>query len=79
MATIEQSTCPRCGAAPGALRLVVGPRLAAQPVGTHSLAGVQLKVNARPIPVLCCAVCELRVEGRFDDDGRHVAFDPPTG
>lgn len=75
MATIEQSPCPACGAPAGALQL--DEQLVADPIGSHSLAGVMLKVNARFRPVLTCTSCPLSLVGEYDGQ-RHVTF-PPAG
>lgn len=72
MPKAETSSCPACGAAPGALSIEV--KLIAKPCTAQSLAGVQMKTGAQRLPVLTCAVCLLKIVGTFDDDGRHVTF-----
>lgn len=69
---VEEAPCPQCGAAPGALS--VTPEIVAAPLGTWSLAGMQMKTTTRIRPVLCCSACDLRVPGELDEDGRHVTF-----
>jgi hypothetical protein len=75
MATIDQSSCPKCGAGPGTLTLSKG--MQALPIGTWSLAGVQLKTSAIEVPVVDCSACGLHVVGSYDPDGRHVTFPNP--
>ncbi len=72
MASVEASTCPSCGAPPGALRLEF--KLVVAAVGDFSLAGVMTKFPARERPVLTCSACPLHLVGEFD--GRHVTFTP---
>lgn len=45
--------CPHCTA----VELWLGTRLIAKPIGTHSLAGGQLKVTARWGGVVTCRAC----------------------
>jgi hypothetical protein len=73
VATVEESPCPRCGASG---TLSIRERLQAKPPGTHSLAGGQMKVSARSVPVLGCSDCGLSVDGVWDPDGRHATFPP---
>lgn len=75
MATVDASACPACKAPPGSLRLTGG--LQARPLGSFSLAGAQMKVSARSVPVLTCTACPMRLVGEFDRDGCHVTF--PAG
>lgn len=49
----EDLTCPNCGVT-GTLQIV--QRLLAKPIGSHSLAGVQLKTTAIEWPFLMCTV-----------------------
>ncbi len=53
-----RQSCPQC-AKHG---LVIDWRLVARPVGSYSLAGVQMKFSAREEPWLRCPACG--VEGR---------------
>lgn len=62
--------CPQCGAGPDAVSLTV--RLWAQPLGSFSLAGQQMKVSARERPVFSCTACDLCLVGEFEDD--HAVF-----
>ena len=71
MASIEASACPKC-CTPDSLQLT--DQLIAQPIGSFSLAGAQLKFSAQSRPVLTCTACELRLVGTYDPDGRHVMF-----
>jgi len=67
-------SCPKCHAPPGSL--VVTIDWWASPLGTWSLAGVQLKTPMRRRPHLTCTnlACDLDVWGEFDGDDRHVTF-----
>jgi hypothetical protein len=69
--SIESSPCPACGAPPGCLR--VEDVLVAQPLGTFSLAGNQMKVSARTCPKLTCTQCRLELIGRYEHPPK-----PPT-
>jgi hypothetical protein len=71
MATVQKSPCPSCGAAD---TLALISTLAARPLGSYSLAGVQTKVVAAWRPVLTCSACGPYRVGTYDDDGRHVTF-----
>ena len=42
-------------------------RLVAKPIGSFSLAGVQMKVSAGETPVLSCSGCDWTVAGRIED------------
>lgn len=76
--------CPKCGAA-GTVAL--RPALIVQPLGSFSLAGVQLKVSAREGWELACSACAFRVLGQVEgletDEtgqitaGTFVALPPP--
>lgn len=55
--------CPECGAA-GTVAL--RPALIVQPLGSFSLAGVQLKVSAREGWELACSACAFRVLGQVE-------------
>jgi hypothetical protein len=74
--------CPKCAAAVGSLSLA--PAFLAEPIGSHSLAGVQVKVTVREGAMLTCSACDLRVEGWLENpevgpDGTFVGghFVPP--
>lgn len=75
MTSLNETVCPACGAGPGTLSII--SRLVANPLGSHSLAGAQLKVSARRRPVLTCSRCPLRHVGEYDPDGRHATFPTP--
>lgn len=55
--------CPECGAV-GTVAL--RPALIAQPLGSSSLAGVQIKVSAQKGWELACSACPFRVFGRVE-------------
>lgn len=63
--------CPRCNAEPGCLS--IADQLQAQPLGSFSVAGAQLKVSARSVPVLRCSACGLELVGEYTGDG-HAVF-----
>lgn len=73
------TTCPRCGASsrtdPTALSLK--PALQVSPVGTHSLAGVQMKFSARTAHRLTCR-CGWTVTGQIENGQLIVTPDPTT-
>lgn len=69
------AACPRCRADPGCLGIT--DRLQARPLGSFSVAGAQLKVSARSVPVLRCSACGLELVGEYTGDG-HAAFTPVT-
>jgi len=48
---LRQVVCPSCGEV-GSLGVEL--RLVAQPIGSFSLAGAQMKVSARDVPHLVC-------------------------
>lgn len=62
------ATCPECGTSsrtdPTVMRLE--PVLQASPVGTYSLAGVQMKFSARAAHRLTCR-CGWTVTGQIED------------
>lgn len=64
--------CPWCAAPPGSL--FVSTVWLVQPVGSYSLAGMQLKAPASQRPVLACRACHRTMTGTWDDE-RHVSFD----
>lgn len=71
--SITRTACPQC-ARVGALTIT--DTLVAQRVGTFSLAGVQMKVSARPCPVLKCTAdgCDFERVGEYAPDGGHAVF-----
>lgn len=73
MPTPDKSPCPRC-AETGTLS--VASELVANPLGSFSVPGMQMKVTARDRPVLRCSACGLAHVGDWDPDGRHVVFPP---
>lgn len=66
---LDTTPCPNCEAT-GTLAIDV--KLVANPLGSHSLAGAQLKVSARERPVLSCSACDFELAGEFD--GQHAVF-----
>lgn len=75
MPTVDQSSCPRCGT-PGALAL--GEALVAEPLGSFSVPGAQIKITARGRPILTCSACGLHRVGEYDSDRQHVTFPADT-
>lgn len=71
--SITRTACPQCSTV-GALTIT--DVLTAQPIGSFSLAGVQMKVSARPRPVLSCATdgCDFERVGEYTPDGGHAMF-----
>lgn len=66
--------CPRCGASG---TLSVHRAFEANPLGSFSLAGAQMKMSAREVAVAQCSACNLSVRGHLEDvtvgeDGRTV-------
>ncbi|MCA1008980.1 hypothetical protein LCL87_24990 [Rhodococcus hoagii] len=53
-------TCPACGAA----ALEIEWRLEPKPIGSHSLAGVQMKVAATSWPWMVCRSCGVEAKGK---------------
>lgn len=74
MPTVDESPCPSCGAT-GTLAL--DEVLSANPIGSFSLAGAQMKVTAKAKPRLTWSVCGLSLLGEYDTDGRHATFPEP--
>lgn len=58
--SIRATTCPGCQAS----TLTVEYRLRAQPLGTFSLAGQQLKFSALEWPWVVCPGCGAEAEGK---------------
>ncbi|MGH3680117.1 MAG: hypothetical protein ACRDT2_07680 [Natronosporangium sp.] len=50
--------------------------LVAQPIGSHSLAGVQVKVSAREAAEVTCSACAASRRGRLE--GTQVSPDGRT-
>lgn len=77
--------CPRCGSVG---TVVLGQVMVAAPLGTFSLAGVQLKTSAWRGWELACSACPFRVLGHVegleaDENGQITAgtfvSGPPPG
>lgn len=71
-AKLETTQCPGCGL-PGTMR--IAHLMHADPVGSHSLAGFQLKFNCRVLPHLLCTQCPYRLVGVYDGT-HHAVFRP---
>ena len=73
------ATCPNCGVStrqePGAMK--VETVFVAQPLGTFSLAGGQLKASARARSQLSCTRCGWSTLGRIE--GEDFIADRPPG
>ena len=72
--TITRTPCPQCHEVGG---LYLDARIVAEPIGSHSLSGNQLKTTARVRPILKCTNCDLNLAGEFDGE-HHASFDPPS-
>ncbi len=72
------ATCPHCGVRgredPEAFK--VYPVLVAKPLGTHSLAGAQMKVSVVSMLRLKCRRCGWHIDGRIVED--RFEGDPST-
>jgi hypothetical protein len=68
---VHESPCPECDAAPPVLKLTMP--LVANPIGTFSVSGRQMKVTARTRPQITCSACGAQWTGEFDGD-RHAVF-----
>jgi transcription elongation factor Elf1 len=72
--------CPKCGAE-NTVEVKRGFR--AQPIGSFSLAGNQMKVSAVEIAIATCTNCDLRLEGHLEtgsdpeEDGLYFVADEP--
>lgn len=75
MATVDSASCPQCHAQAGTLAIT--EELVANPVGSFSIAGAQMKVTATARPVLECSACDLRIVGEYDSNGHHASFSSP--
>lgn len=62
MAKIDETPCPACGSK----SLRIEERLTTKPIGSFSLAGVQMKVSAVSKPWLVCGTCGIEAEGKRD-------------
>lgn len=69
--TISKTPCPKCHEVGG---LFMSAELVAQPVGTWSLSGSQIKTPATIKPYLKCAHCTLKIAGEFDGE-HHATFE----
>lgn len=75
MTTAQESNCPACDQHGS---LVIETHIVANPLGTFSIAGAQMKVTARERLVLRCSACGLEITGECDEDGRHATFSSPV-
>lgn len=73
MAKAEESACPACDYRGG---LTIEDHFFADPIGSASLAGHQIKVTGRRKPVLRCGACRLYLVGEYE--GQHALFEPQT-
>lgn len=66
MSKIAQARCPGCQTQ-GTLSITM--KLVAKPLGSFSLAGAQMKVPVRELPVLQCSAtyCTFSVTGRIEN------------
>lgn len=70
--TIHRTPCPQCNEVGG---LFLSAQLVAQPLGTWSLSGGQIKTPAEITPFLKCANCTFSLAGKFDGEF-HATFEP---
>lgn len=70
--TIHRTPCPQCKEIGG---LFLSAQLVAQPLGTWSLSGSQIKTPAEITPFLKCVNCTFSLAGKFDGEF-HATFDP---
>lgn len=70
--SMPELLCPWCTEQGG---LGIWEALQAQPVGSFSLPGAQMKVSASVIVTLRCTICKWQVEGRID--GTDAVFPDP--
>lgn len=80
--TIDRTPCPECGFVKNdhptsRTGLYIDIEFVAKPLGTFSLAGVQMKVSGRELPVLKCRNCPFELVGEFDGNS-HAVFSQPT-
>lgn len=66
--------CPDCGRRNYRISPTGEERLIAQPIGTWSLSGSQLKVTGRLVAVLRleCAECGWSIRGYTSEDGHYL-------
>lgn len=81
--TIDRTPCPQCGFVKddrpvSRTGLYIDIEFVAKPIGDFSLAGMQIKVSGRELPVLKCRNCPFKLVGEFDGDN-HAVFSPPKG
>lgn len=69
---IKDTPCPQCKTI-GVLN--VEEIFYTKPIGSYSLAGVQMKLTGEWCPVLTCSACDLVRKGKYDPDRIHVIFD----
>jgi hypothetical protein len=67
----NEGTCPKCGKV-GALDISM--KLVANPIGSFSLSGYQMKASTRLAPFLECLNCDFAIQGKIDTDGKHAIF-----
>lgn len=70
--SIHHTACPQCKEVGG---LFMSAQLVAQPLGTWSLSGSQIKTPAEITPFLKCANCTYSLAGKFDGEF-HATFQP---
>lgn len=73
---VNTTLCPKCGALGS---LGISSKMVANPIGSFSLSGRQMKFTARAQPILACAKCDLELMGEYrsDKEGKEYAtFDP---
>lgn len=70
--SINRTPCPGCGMINN---LYISVEFVAQPIGSFSLAGMQMKVSGRERPVLKCRNCDFNLPGEYDGDN-HAVFSP---
>ena len=74
MPELEKVLCPKC-THPGGLAIHL--EFHSKPIGTFSLAGAQMKLSVRQVPVLSCSLpgCNLILVGEIQE-GDAVFPDP---
>lgn len=75
----SRTPCPECGKT-GTMTL--GRKLRANPIGSFSLAGAQMKVSARDVDTITCdpdvGGCGWSADGVYDADYHHFITDQPA-
>ena len=74
MPDLREVLCPLC-VRPGGLKIHL--EFLSKPLGTFSLAGAQMKLSVREVPVLSCGQpgCNLILVGEIQDG--HAVFPDP--